>query len=249
MHITSVDNSLIKMVSQLNKHSGRKKYSCFALEGDKLIKEAIQWGYKPIDIFVEENSRQKYSDFIDMGAHTVTLAVLKKITNSITPQGVVATFRLKELEIPQINRAIILENIQDPGNVGTIFRTAESFGVDCIIFVGDCVDITSPKVVRSSMGSVLRLACISFETPQQLKSFVEQKQISVYSAVLNEKALPITKVKLSMPCAFAIGNEGSGLSNDFLNCFDNGIYIPMTGKTESLNAAVAASVVMWEMYK
>ena len=186
--------------------------------------------------------------------------VFEKISTMKTPQGMLAVMDAPEYSFEDIcgadagqsaiNRQVaplilVLEDIQDPGNVGTIFRTAEAAGVSGIILSESSADPLSPKTVRSTMGAIFRVPFIvSDDMPGMVKK-LESRGITCYAARLDESA-EYDKCKLDEPCALLIGNEGNGLSKEITEAASHGIYIPMSGKTESLNAAISASILAYE---
>lgn len=246
--ITALDNKYVKLAASLKTQKGRTENGLFLLEGQKLIDEAEKSGFEFVKIFVTDGFADRYVKYADR-CDTVSAAVQKKICDSVTPQGISAIAKIKEPRFEKLERLIILENVQDPGNFGTVLRTAESFCFDGVITVGSAQSRFSPKVMRSAMGSALRVPVMHFESVQKAAEFVRQKQIAVYCAVLNAHSEKLSEVKFNAPCAVAVGNEGHGLSEEFVAAFANPVYIPMSGKTESLNAAVAAAVLMWEVYR
>ena len=146
---------------------------------------------------------------------------------------------------PAKAHVLVLDNLQDPGNLGTIFRTAEAAGVTGIILSSDCVDIYNPKVVRSTMGAVLRMPFLYVEDLPGAIGELKKEGILVYAAHLaGERAYD--EEDYTTGCAFLIGNEGNGLRDEVAACADRRILIPMCGRAESLNAAVAAAVLMFE---
>ena len=153
------------------------------------------------------------------------------------------------LEIPEddadgkINNALLLENVQDPGNVGTVIRTAAALGIDAVILCGACADVYSPKTARATMGAIFRQRIIHLE-PAQVKSL----GLPLIGAALSERAQDIRSLDIKN-AVVAIGSEGRGLSEEMLGLCDHELIIPMTPGSESLNAAVAASLVMWEMVR
>ena len=144
----------------------------------------------------------------------------------------------------KISSAIILENIQDPGNIGTVMRTANAFGIGSVVFTGSCADIYNVKAVRASMGAVFRQRTDTAEV-SRLKEFISANSLKLYAAALSDEAEDIRNIDCS-GCAFAVGNEGSGLSDELLRLCEKKVVIPMMPSAESLNAAVAAGILMWE---
>ena len=145
----------------------------------------------------------------------------------------------------KIGSAIILENVQDPGNIGTVIRTANAFGIGSVVLAGSCADHYSIKAVRASMGAVFRQR-VDIVQIADLRSFAGSNSLRLYAAALSEKAVDIRSIDCK-GCAIAVGNEGGGLSSELMEICEGKVIIPMTLHAESLNAAVAASILMWEM--
>lgn len=151
----------------------------------------------------------------------------------------------REESLPRLDRVLVLENVQDPGNVGTVVRTANAFRMDAVVLVGACAELYHPKTVRATMGAVFRQRVLSMEL-DALCSLLREQELPLYGAALDAKALDVRKVSLHR-AALAVGSEGQGLSQALLARCREKIIIPMNPESESLNAAVAASILMWEM--
>jgi TrmH family RNA methyltransferase len=184
----------------------------------------------------------------------VATNVFKTMCDTVTPQGVLALVKMQDFTLSDVlgkgnAHIVILESLQDPGNMGTIIRTAEGAGATGIIMNSTTVDIYSPKVVRSTMGSIFRVPHIVVKdlsaTIEQLKN---DYRISVYAAHLKGEKY-YDEFDLTSPTAFMIGNEGNGLTDEISNCASSYLKIPMEGKLESLNASVAASLLMYETHR
>ena len=145
----------------------------------------------------------------------------------------------------KLSNAIVLENVQDPGNVGTVIRTANAFQIDAVILTGACADLYQPKTVRATMGAIFRQKVLRIER-EYLGDFLRDQGLPLYGAALSDKAQDLRGLSLRR-AAVAIGSEGQGLSNELLRLCDGELIIPMNPDSESLNAAVAASIVMWEI--
>ena len=271
--ITSSSNEKLKKISLYSsKASARKEDGVFVAEGTKLVAEAPAELIRQIYISesclrtLERDKGKLFDSFTDLSGKLLDDAVIcipdrlfDKISTMKTPQGMLAvldapSYQAEDLEkgsgpnadtgeaVPLI---LVLEDIQDPSNVGTIFRTAEAAGVTGIILSEGCADPLSPKVVRSAMGAVFRMPfIISRDLPGEVRR-LEDKGICCYAARLDESS-EYDKCRLDMPCALLIGNEGNGLSAEITSAASFGIFIPMSGKTESLNAAVSASILAYE---
>ena len=179
----------------------------------------------------------------------VTDKVMKAMTNTVTPQGILAVVEKPEYELSDLLTGtpllLVLETIQDPGNLGTIMRTAEGAGVTGIIMSKDTVDLFSPKVVRSTMGSLYRMPFYIAEDLQATICELKRQGITFFAAHLQGKKC-YDEYDYKKPTAFLIGNEGNGLTDETAALADEKILIPMHGQLESLNAAVAASILSYE---
>lgn len=170
------------------------------------------------------------------------------VADTQTPQGVVFLCKGKSLDPPEElegDRFLVLDGVQDPGNVGAIWRSADAFGADGLILCGPCADPWSPKTVRATMGAVFRLP-VWETTLEELAACLERKGIPLYSTALREDTVDVRQIDLSR-AAVIVGSEGRGVSPLALELCEKTIKIPMRARCESLNAGVAASVVLWEM--
>ena len=191
--------------------------------------------------------------------YVVKDSVLDSVSGTVTTQGVIAIVRKPQITLdrlldisktvssinPQKIRLLILENIQDPGNLGTMLRTAEAAGMTGIIMSGDCTDIFSPKVVRASMGSIFRMPFVYCEDFIKALNKIKEKGITIYAAYLHG-GVPYKEIEFDSNYAILIGNEGNGLTDSAVNAANKRVFIPMSGEIESLNAAVAAAILMYK---
>ncbi len=247
--ITSRQNPLFQTIRKLNTSAAfRRQQGLFVCEGPKLLEEAVKWG-ADIQTVV---AAQGYSGPLPGAERTVETPqdVLKSISDTQTPQGVVFTCRLHDtarpLE-PTGRRYLVLDGVQDPGNLGTIWRTADAFGADGLILVGLCADPFAPKVVRATMGACFRLPVYQSGLVG-LERFCAQAGLPLYATALREDTEDVRSVDLTH-AAVVIGSEGRGVSGEMLSLCEKTLKIPMTEKCESLNAAVAAAVVLWEGWR
>ncbi len=255
--ITAKNNPKIKAVKALLTSSKeRKAQGAFVLEGVRLCLDAAQSGCEILSVFCTENCTEKFADEINelrkssKEFYTVSVDVLKSISDTVTPQGVVCTVKMrqKDFEYKQGKKYVALDTIQNPDNLGAISRTAEALGLDGLIIFGGC-DIYNPKALRASMGSLLRLPvklCKSLENELEI---CEKTGIKTYATVPDRTALSITEVDFSAGAVCVIGNEGNGVSKEIIEKCGCRITAKMAGRAESLNAAAAASIVMWELVK
>lgn len=252
--ISSKDNVNIKAVSQLQKSSKkRREEGVFVLEGQRLCFDALKNGFKPIKVFLSKSFSSKNSDLIKEFYSTTDIyevvdSIFEKISDTVNPQGILCIFSIpcsNDIQVRSNGKYIALDNIQDPSNLGAISRTAEAFAVDGIIVEGGC-DPYSSKSLRASMGALLRIPVI--ETEDMFEIF-KRNNLTSFASVVKPDAMPINDAKFKDGCAVIIGNEANGVSEKVINNADYKFTIPMSGKAESLNAAVAASIIIWEMCK
>ena len=257
--ITSKDNEIIKNASKLVKSSKyRKTARQFAAEGVRLCCDGVRSGYKPDLFLYTSEAKEKYCGAfheitaVSEKSFEVSKSVFDRLSDTKSPQGFFCVFNVldKIQNLYRINNQgafIGLENIQDPSNLGTILRTAEALGIEGVILSGNCCDIYSPKVIRGSMGAVFRIPFTIAEDFCGYISELSRKGIDVYASTPYD-AEDITNVKFSGG-VMLIGNEGSGLTKDVLTLGIQKVKIPMKGRAESLNAAAAAGILMWEMLR
>lgn len=257
--ITSASNGQIKYINLLQKKSkARKEASAFVIEGENMFEESRREGnlIKAYfsETFYNNRSIEEPTYFKDLSFEIIQDGVFNKVSNTATPQGVLATAKMADYDISQIINnpkatLLVLENIQDPGNLGTMVRTAEAAGFTGIILSKDCVDMFNPKVIRSTMGAIYRMPFAYEDNSHDFKKTLQEiksKNISIYAASL-EGASCYDIIEYSNQCAVLIGNEANGLKKTTADMADTIIKIPMEGKVESLNAAVAAAIIMFEV--
>lgn len=255
MKITSTSNEQIKNIIQLKeKAKARKMSRMFTVEGIKMYSEIPEEDL--VSTFVSETFERENSRlFVGKKYQVVADSIFKKISDTVTPQGIMAVVRQKEYDVDYImdNRSgeksciMVLDRIQDPGNLGTIIRTGEGAGISGVIMSSDCVDIYNPKVIRSTMGSIFRVPFAVTDNLPQAVDRLKDNGITVYAAHLNGQLYNMGN--LTKDCAFLIGNEARGLSDEVSDKADKLIKIPMAGKVESLNASIAAAILMYEAAK
>jgi TrmH family RNA methyltransferase len=256
--ISSTANSQIKNLIQLqNKSKTRLEQGAFVIEGIKMFEESREGGYL-IKAYISERlyeEKKSVADrfFAGFPYEIVQDSVLKEASDTLTPQGIMAIVKKPEYNLEDIitnknANLILLEDIRDPGNLGTILRTAEGAGVTGVILSKSSVDMYNPKVIRSTMGAIYRMPFIYVENFEETLRMLRRNNISIYAAHL-AAAQPYDKMDYHGKCAVMIGNEANGLSEASAAAADQCIKIPMAGKVESLNAAIAAAVLMYEVYR
>lgn len=259
--ITSTSNPQVKeLIRMMKKSRAREEAGVFLLEGPRMAGELTgnpQWQKKIVKIYISESYKKKYESEIkkllnNYNVECLTDSVFAHVSDTKTPQGILAVVKRRYYNIEDIlgtdqikANVLILENIQDPGNLGTIFRTAEAAGATGIIMSSGCVDLYNPKVVRSTMGAVLRVPFLYVDDLPGTAGELKKKGIRIFAAHLDGKNAYDAE-DYRGACAFMIGNEGNGLSDEASACADCLVRIPMHGEAESLNAAVASAVLMYE---
>ncbi len=221
----------------------RREAGLMVCEGTKLLREALQRGIAVSTVVAEEETTWNEP----LPCERLLLVppeLLAYVSTQQNPDGLLFTCALPRLSAAEGGR-ILLENVQDPGNVGTILRTANAFAIDAVILTGDCADPYHPKTVRATMGAIFRQQILRLDLPA-LKGFLADQGLPLYGAALDPAARDVRHVKLQN-AAVAIGSEGKGLSEELLGLCRETLLIPMQPDSESLNAAVAAAIVMWEM--
>jgi len=245
-YITSRKNRIITHLKELSSNGAYRREALeFVCDGAKTLKEAISFGAEITCVLWGSEPSFEISESISQfSCPPELMQYVSPLKNSSGPVFSVKIPKKTANGIP-VTTAIILENVQDPGNVGTVIRTADAMGTDVVILVGECADLYNPKTVRATMGGIFRQAVIEFGL-EELRDYVNQNEIKLYGAALSESAEDIRRINVKK-IAVAIGSEGRGLSTQLLEICDGQLIIPMRADCESMNAAVAASIVMWEM--
>jgi TrmH family RNA methyltransferase len=256
--ITSTSNQKIKNISALLKKSKeRQKQKVFVVEGPKMCLEAplarVQEIYVSESYLAEETQRRQLEEYLSGGAQhveTVSDSVFSAMSDTRTPQGILSVIQMPEYSVEQMldkehTLLLVLENIQDPGNLGTMLRTGEGAGITGVIASKDTVDLYNPKTVRSTMGSIYRIPYLVAQDWEGTLRRVKDKGVTLYAAHL-QGSVVYDEPDYTKACAFLIGNEGNGLTDATAALADARVRIPMAGQVESLNAAVSASLLTYE---
>lgn len=252
--ITSTGNLQVKRLLQLQKKSkARNEEKVFLVEGLRMFMEVPEERVEKV--YISETLYNKKKQELKLEKFSVEVlsdSVFQHVSDTKTPQGILCVVNQKEYDLETVLNIenphfMVLDNLQDPGNLGTIVRTAEAAGVDAVFVSKESVDIYNPKTIRSTMGSIYRMPVIYIEDLLELLDIFKQKGIKSYAAHLEGKN-SYDKEDYQSGTAILIGNEGNGLRKEISNSADIWVRIPMEGKVESLNAAIAASVLMFEVY-
>lgn len=259
VEITSKDNLLIKKILKLNSNAKqRKKLGMFVVEGLRISLDAMLSNCQIDALLLTEKAISKYSEKLEelieysSVTYLVKESIFKSISETQTPQGVLCVIKTLDKKslfdtIKDNGKFLALDGIQDPSNLGTILRTAEAVGISGVILSKDCCDIYSPKVVRGSMGAIFRLPYLTVDTIGDF--LLEYKNIKSFASVVDCNAEKVGNINFPKPCVVVVGNEGNGVKQETIDACNQKFTIPMLGRAESLNASVAASIIMWEMMK
>lgn len=249
--ITSRDNKYVKLAKTLCTKQGRDKEGMFIIEGYRNVKDAADKNAKIEFILVSEKCSYDLAPFKGKKVFVLAPRIFDYVSDTVTPQGIAAVCRMEEIEFSDIEEdengmVVVCENLQDPGNAGTIIRTADAAGAKAVIMAKGCVDIYNPKVVRSVMSSLFSVKVVRNKNMDSIFGYLKNNKYRAVAGALNEKSVDLFDSDLKGKCALFIGNEGNGLCADTVKRCDVTLTIPMLGGAESLNASVAAAVMMYE---
>ncbi len=249
--LTSTTNQTVKNTASLSLKKFRDETKTFLAEGEKAIKGLYDTGFELLELFVFENDVEKYKSLKSQKLYVVNEAVISKISTTKTPCEAVAVFRQKSYNSDLLfksKKVLLLENIKDAGNLGTILRSCKAFNVDSVALLGDTIDLYNPKVVRSSVGCFdLPVIKIDYSDLELFKEF------NIYSTALYDNSMPLKSVKFETPMMIAFGAEADGLTKEFLkivskNKKSKNVNIEMKNDVESLNLATAVSICLYEVF-
>jgi TrmH family RNA methyltransferase len=269
--ISSRNNPTVKWAAGLKEKKNRENSECFICEGEKLTYEAINSGLNITHIFIAESKSLSILPKIKCAfekkeSNEVLVLILKdnvfeKISTEISPQGVISVIKhldffthsdiIYKEEFLSIadERIMVLCSVRDPGNLGAVIRSSVAFGVNRLIISSDCADVYNPKTVRGSMASLFRVKVDRVDNLEKTVSELTASGRRAFAAELTENATSISDIDLRADDVFVIGNEGHGIPTGISSLCSGSVYIPISSKTESLNASVAAAVFMWEQSK
>jgi len=249
--ITSVSNDKIKFARSLARKKDRTAAQQFLVEGTRLIQEAIRAGLTPALVFYERRALQHEARLRQLvvalektsEVYEVNAAVMNALSETETPQGIAAVLPLPNIPLPDVpRRALILDRVRDPGNLGTMLRTAWAAAVDAVFLAPETADAFNPKVVRAGMGAHFHLPIASLSWDEITQHLHKVPRIYLADA---QSDLPFTRVDWSPPCTLIVGGEAEGASQEAQRIATATISIPMSGNAESLNAAVATGILLF----
>lgn len=253
--IESRQNPALRHLARLGREKKyRTAHGEMLCEGEKMLKEALDSGVTIDTLLLRTESMNVHPALVQRAEHggaavyQAEEALFRQASDVETPQGVLFSCAQPQWDADALqgaSRVLLLDGLQDPGNLGTILRTADAFALDAVILCEGCADPFAPKVVRATMGAVFRLPCPRLPLAQSVGA-LRRNGLAVYAAALRGDSVPLSKAALSR-AAVIIGSEGRGVSKQALLLADNCLLIPMAGRAESLNAGVAASIIIYEM--
>lgn len=244
--ITSVKNGQIKDWKKLYTKKERDRSGLFLIEGFHLVEEALKEHYIE-HLILHENTEIPHTwNYGDIPVTVVTDEVMNVLSDTDAPQGIMAVCHKQKVDFNALKgkRFLLIDSVQDPGNIGTMIRTADAAGMDAVILGDGCADPYNPKVVRSTQGSLFHLPIIK----AHLEDFITTMSIPIYGTTL-EGGIPYQQVEPAHEFALLVGNEGQGVSKELLAKTTQNLYIPIYGKSESLNVAIAAAILMYYLRK
>ncbi|MBS4536276.1 23S rRNA (guanosine(2251)-2'-O)-methyltransferase RlmB [Clostridium sp. D2Q-14] len=257
--IKSSSNKFIKEIKGLNNKKIRNKKGYYFIEGIRIVEDAIksneviEYILYSDKLFQTKDGEKLFSIIKDKYInYQIEHNLFKEISDTETPQGIIAVMKIKKYNLEYFQREnlflIFLDRIQDPGNMGTIIRSADALGADGIIISKGSVDIYNPKVVRSTMGSLFHIPIIQVNDSIETILKFKDEGVRILATTL-EKARYCYDIDLTKNILLIIGNEGNGIREKLLNISDENIVIPMEGDSESLNASIASSIIMYEVLR
>ena len=254
MELTGLQNPQVKAAAELKQKKYRQQQGLFLAEGLRTVEEAVA-SKTVVSIFYTAIEDARTRSVLEEAAaqqlklFCVSDAVMKKISDTDTPQGIIAVCKMQDVKLDRLlakgEMLLVLDRVGDPGNLGTMLRTADAAGIGGVVLLKGCVDIYAPKTVRSSMGSLFHVPVVSGIGEDK---FIAEAKDAGYELLVTslEGADNLYKADLGGRIAFVMGNEAGGVSANLLERADKRVYIPMAGRAESLNVAMAAGIVMFE---
>ena len=242
MFYSSINNDKVKSLKKLNSKKYRDLNGLFLVDGEHLVLEAYNSGYLE-ELFLVDG----YDFSLDVKTSYVTMDVMKYISSLDSPSGIIGVCRKKD-SILSGDRVVILDDVQDPGNLGTIIRSSVAFNVDTLVLTEGCVDLYNPKVIRSTQGMIFKLNIIVVSDIDSFVSDLKCKNYRIYSTKVNG-GNSLKSIEKCSRFAIIMGNEGNGVRDSLMDLSDSYIYIDMNPSCESLNVGCATSIILYELDK
>ena len=256
--ITSRANRLIVETAKLQERKYRQKEKLFFFEGKKLLDEAIRQAAPLVRVFVTENNIALLDALPEVvERYVVSQSVYEKLSVENSPEGVFCVAR----HLDRLHKFATIYNmcekgsrfmavsVRDPGNLGTILRSARAMGIDCLLLSSDCADLYHPRTIRGAMGALFSLPTLTLTDMEASVAALQESGYRVYAAALTDSACDVRMVEVTHDTCFMVGNEGHGLPESLVSAADQAVIIPMQPGSESLNVAAASSLLLWEMGK
>ena len=244
--VNTISNNKIKEIVKLHQKKYREETGLFIAEGNKILEELLNTKAEIKEIYALKNLKLKNSS---VPFYVVDETVMKKISTTDSPCEVLTVAKIKEhkaSEFKKLNKIILLENISDPGNLGTIIRSSAAFGVEGIILYGNCVELYSPKVIRSAAGNFFKIPIINIKTADELnKNF--SSHIKIATSLSKTNNISIKEAAKLNKYIIMFGSEAKGLSKELTQITDKNIKLEMKNNVESLNLSVSASIILYEL--
>lgn len=252
MIITSRENKIFKTAKLLQTQKGRAEKRMFMIEGLRSVKDAARKGIKPCCIIINEGTSLDFD--IECSVYTFAPKLFNEIAQTVSPQGIIALCNMEKntlKDISSLNKSctIMCEALQDPGNIGTVIRSAHAADCGGVVLTKGCCDLYNPKIVRATMSSMFSIPVVQGEESRSVIEYFKAEGYKIVAGALTPDAVDFYKADLSGKTLIIIGNEGNGVKESTLALCDIVLKIPMRNDAESLNAAVAGSVMMYEHYR
>ena len=252
-YIASRQNGRIVSAAKLSEKKHREKAGLFLCEGVKLTLEAARFG-RLSEVFLRESDAETYRSALDTvleaggEVFVISDSAFDKITTEKAPQGIISTVctvKCDELSVSEDSNILVLDSVRDPGNLGTILRSAAALG-NVAVVLHSCADVYNPKTVRAAMGAIFKTKIMQIDNCVDFVRKCREEGRRVLAAALTDDSLKLGKYETKINDVIVIGNEGHGIAPEIISECSSSLMIPMTEGTESLNASVAASVILWE---
>ena len=247
--ITSIQNEQVKFLVKLHQRKFREKFGQFFIEGTHLVEEAFHSDWQIDQLIYTEQAEGKLPKWsYKLPSMVVSEQVFKHITKTVQPQGIAAIIKMKNWENASGKYTLLIDAIQDPGNLGTLIRTADAAGFSRVVLGKGTVDLFNDKVIRATQGSLFHLPIFQNELVAEINE-LQEKGVTIVASAIDEKSVTYDKMTIDNNVALIVGNEGAGINKQLLNLADQCIKIPIYGKAESLNVSVAAGILMYYIRK
>lgn len=252
MVITSRDNKIFKIAMMLKTARGRSEKGMFLIEGMRCVRDAIEKGAEISFVIVKDGTKAEFS--IDSPLYVFAPKLFGEIAETVTPQGIIAVCRIKSCTVEDTlkgenNVVVMCEALQDPGNIGTIIRTAHAASCGGVVLTKGCCDLYNPKIVRATMTGIFSVHVVQNVQSEQTIEYFKTRGYKIVAGALSDDAVDFYSADLRGKTLVIIGNEGNGVSKDTLSRCDSVLKIPMKSDAESLNAAVAGAIMIYEHYR